>query len=113
MQKTQLIFLLFAHTLQRFANSSSDRDERFDSWRTQQKYQANADYYYDQKMSKPHYSQKSYAYPPPQNDPYMDNYHPSQQYHPSYSNHHHAHQNAMGMYTYNNRRYNRDYDPDF
>ncbi|XP_031626667.1 uncharacterized protein LOC116342958 isoform X2 [Contarinia nasturtii] len=95
----------------RFANSSSDRDERFDSWRTQQKYQANADYYYDQKLTKPHYSQKTYAYPP-QTDPYMENYHPH--YHPSYASHHHpSHQNAMGLYTYNTRRYNRDYDPDF
>lgn len=96
---------------QRFANSSSDRDERFDSWRTQQKYQANADYYYDQKLTtKPHYSQRSLAYPQ-QSDPYMENFHPTH-YHPSYSNHH-AHQNAIGMYTYKDRRYNRDYDPDF
>lgn len=102
--------------MQRFANSSSDRDERFDSWRTQQKYQANADYFYDQKLTtKPHYSQKSYPAYAAQNDPYMENYHPH--YHPSYSNHQSQHptaqQNAMGLYTYNSRRYNRDYDPDF
>lgn len=93
--------------------SSGSNNDRFDSWRTQQRYQANADYFYDQKLpSKPHYSQKQFNYPapPPPNDQYFDNYHPH--YHP---NHNLMHQNAanMGMYTYNSRRYQRDYDPDF
>lgn len=102
---------------QRFANSGSGSgDDRFDSWRTQQRYQANADYYYDQKLSKGQYPQpKSYGVGnsfPPHNETYLDNYQPH--YHPSYSNHHHsAHPNAMGMYTYNSRRYHRDYDPEF
>lgn len=60
----------------------------YDSWRSQR--HAYSEQYYD-----PHnYPQKAMPYPP---DDYME----------------HHRKNSMNMYTYNPRRYHRDYEPNF
>lgn len=97
---------------QRFSNSMHGSGSNiYDSWRSNR--YPPADYYYDQQKN---YSHKHSA-PYEQNvDPYLE------AFHPHYSaNHHHHHQSgaqrqpggAMGLYTYNPRRYPRDYDGDF
>lgn len=74
----------------------------YDSWRSQHRHMApptvDQHHYYDTQ----NYQMKSPGYPPPlPPDPY------------SMMEHHPHHPNAMGLYTYNTRRYHRDYDPEF
>jgi predicted HTH domain antitoxin len=88
----------------RFTNSihGSSGSNIYDSWRSQRHTTSN--YYYDQQL---HYPQKSSQYPPA--DPYMDAHYPYQQQHVHHP-HHQALQSAMGLHTYNPRRYYRDPD---
>lgn len=83
----------------------------YDSWRSQR--YPPTDYYHDQQpLPQKHYAQKqSMNYAAQPNDPYLEAFHPH--YHPSQHQQHLSQQNAMGLYTYNPRRYHRDYDPDF
>lgn len=87
----------------------------YDSWRSNR--YPPTDHYHDQQKNYSHKHQVPYDQ---HIDPYLE------AFHPHYSvNHHHHHQRhqpqpqpqqqgaAMGLYTYNPRRYPREYDPDF
>ena len=100
----ELWFMIFS-LLQRYSNSIHGSSSNiYDSWRSQRRMDDRHQYY----DAQPNYGYKknTLGYPPP-HDPYI-----TEEYDHRYGHHGHP-QNAMGLYTYNPRKYNNDYDPDF